>query len=739
MIKNLKPRLYQEIIFNTCINHNSLVVLPTGLGKTIVAVMLIAQRLMQYPNSKAIIFSPTKPLSEQIWRVCRDHLSIEDEKIVLFTGNVSSDKRCEMFKHAQIIISTPQGMENDIINKKITLEDVSLMVFDEAHRAVGDYSYVWIADQYVKYSQFPRILALTASPGSEMEKIQEILKNLSIEEIEARTEEDEDVMPYVKEVNVRWVYVELPEELVKVKVYLDRCIKSKIDQISNFGLLDKRFDYASKKSILELQGHLQSELAQGNREFDVLKSVSLASEIIKVHHALELLESQGVKPLLTYLKGIESKAATSQIKAVQNLVKDLNFRSALFLAEKLGRDNIEHPKLIKLKELLEECKQKKIMIFTQYRDTGKEIVEVINGLDGINSKLFVGQAKKNETGLTQKEQIEMLEQFRNDEFNVLVSSSIGEEGLDIPQVDAVIFFEPIPSAIRHIQRRGRTGRQDKGEIIIFATKGTRDIGYKWSAYHKEKRMHRLLKELRNTIKLSGTRKTIQRDVQRDMQKDITSFEKKLILYADHREKTSHLIKEMINKGIDVRLVHLNSGDYVLSPDVGVEFKTQEDFITSLLDGRLFEQLTQLKQNYKKPLLIVEGNQDLYSIRNVHPNAVNGLLSTIVIGYSIPLLQTKNQQETINFIHTMLKQEQEKLTGSFSPHFEKRSTSIKEQQEYIVSSLPGVGPVLAKPLLHKFKTIKNIINSSIDELKEVKLIGEKKANTLNNIINEEYKP
>ena len=213
MIKDFEPRLYQQTIFATAAEKNTLVVLPTGMGKTHIALMLASHRLSQYPLSKILILAPTKPLVEQIMGVFKKHLDFPDEKITMFTGFVKPEERISLWQKCQIIASTPQSIENDIMGGKIKLDEVSLLVVDEAHRAVGDYSYCWLAKQYEKLAKYPRILALTASPGSELEKINEVIANLFIEEIEVRIDTDPDVSPYVQDVQINWVKLELPEEL----------------------------------------------------------------------------------------------------------------------------------------------------------------------------------------------------------------------------------------------------------------------------------------------------------------------------------------------------------------------------------------------------------------------------------------------------------------------------------------------------------------------------------------------
>jgi ERCC4-related helicase/ERCC4-type nuclease len=785
MIKNFKPRLYQETIFATAAKQNTLVVLPTGMGKTNIFLMLAAHRLKLYPNSKILLLGPTRPLIDQYYKVFLEHFDISEKDMAVFTGFVSPEKRAELWKSAKIIFSTPQGLENDIISNKIKLEEVSLLGFDEAHRATGDYAYVFIAKQYYAKARYPRIIALTASPGSDVEKINEIVNNLYIEDVEIRTEESPDVKQYMQEVDVHWVMVDFPQEFREVHGFLKKCFNSKIEEIKKLGYIsDMQLYGQSKKDLLGLQARLQGELASGNRDLEVMRAVSVAAEAMKVQHAIELIETQGIMQLNRYMEQIENQSKTSKVKAVQNLVRDINFRMALVKAKTLGEKNIEHPKLVKLAELVRQNNSKKMIIFTQYRDSGQGIVQRLEGIEGIKAKLFVGQAKKNDTGLTQKRQIEILDEFRNDLFNVLVATSVGEEGLDIPQVDIVIFYEPIPSEIRHIQRKGRTGRLEKGQVIILSTKDTRDEAYRWSAHHKEKRMHRNLESLKKRIvfknilaqhstekpqsgqemlgkytqasnsaskagissnqdssgrneKTENADSTNGSDNNGNKNNNQNNKPQPAKVFADYREKGSGAIKELVNMGINLQLEKLDSADYICSSRCGIEFKTQDDFVDSLIDGRLLQQIKALKQNFEKPLIIVEGSGDLYSIRNVHANAIRGLLATISVSYGIPVMYTKNPQDTAALIAVIAKREQEETGKDFSLHTSFKPMSTKESQEYVVSALPGVGAGLAKELLKKFGSVKKIVNASEEELKEADKIGEKKAKKIKEIVDAEY--
>lgn len=753
LIQNFTPRLYQETIFATASQGNTLVVLPTGLGKTAIAMMLIAHRLTQYPASKCLVLAPTKPLVDQHATTLRTHLPSLQEKIVVFTGSVAPEKRALLWKDATIIVSTPQGLENDIITNKIDLTTVAVLVVDEAHRAVGNYSYVWVTQQYNVRTRFPRVLALTASPGSTIEQIQEVVTNLGIEHIEVRMDSDSDVVPYIQDVALHWEYVDLPEEFRAVQKYFKTCFESKIAEIKKIGYTDPHATLGdSKTDILKLQGFLQAEIAQGNRDFGVLRSLSLAAEAMKVQHALELLETQGIEPLHIYLADIMTQARTSQVKAVQHLVQDPYFRAAYTSVDDLWRKNIEHPKLEKIRTILLDrfgaAVQKgytdySLILFTQYRDSGTKIVDLINNIQlpnqqHLRARLFVGQAKKRGSGLTQKEQLAMLDDFRNGTFDVLVSSSVGEEGLDIPQVDAVLFYEPIPSAIRHIQRKGRTGRHGEGEVIILVAKGTRDEAYRWSSHHKEKRMYRHLRELQK--RLVFTKPAVFQK-----EKPLSSFssqqkldKKQVTIIVDHREKGSPIIKELLAIGIAVDLQQLVVGDYILSSRCAVEYKAVPDFVDSLIDGRLLQQAKELRKQYGRPLFLIEGMEDVYAVRNIHPNAIRGILAALTVDFGIPLLQTRTSKETAALLAQIAKREQEDDKRDVSLHGDRKPATIKDQQEYVITAFPSIGPSLVKPLLQEFKTLKNFVNATEEELKKIPLIGDKKAKQIREIIEKEWK-
>ena len=210
----------------------------------------------------------------------------------------------------------------------------------------------------------------------------------------------------------------------------------------------------------------------------------------------------------------------------------------------------------------------------------------------------------------------------------------------------------------------------------------------------------------------------------------------LLIYADYREKGNRVIKELDSMGVKLKLEKLEYGDYLLSSRCSVEFKTVDDFVDSLIDGRLMEQVKQLKSLYEKPIIVVEGGTEIFSVRNVHPNAIRGMIAAITVSFGVPILTTKSPKDTAEMFLAIAKREQGDVEKDFSLHSQKPVTT-KEMQEYFVSSLPGVGPSLAKSMLKHFKSVKNIMQATEEELTKVDKIGQKKARAILNIIEQDY--
>ena len=499
-LKGIVPREYQQKIFETCVKKNCLVVLPTGLGKTLIALMLSIRRMEEFPREKVVFLAPTKPLAEQHLIFFKKHLPELFGDMQLFTGTVKPEQRKKIWQTADIVFSTPQCIANDVKKKLYNLQEVSLLIEDEAHRCTRNYDYNFVAQEYKKQAKHPRILGLTASPGSEMKKIKEIYKNLFMEEIELRTRNSEDVKQYLQELEFNKVFVDFPPELEEIRHVLRKIFERYVEELKSRRVL---FGPASKIGLIELQKKISHSLSMGNKNFNYMLGASACAQAIKIQHALELLETQTLLGFNKYLKNLLEQASKKQSKGVIRLVAKPEFNFAFMQSNELLEKDIEHPKLKKLIEIIDEEKSKnskiKIIVFTQFRDSATTISKKLNKLKGINAKVFVGQAKKRETGLSQKEQKQMINEFSSGKINILCATCIAEEGLDIPEVNAVIFYEPIPSAIRAIQRAGRTARLMKGKLIILITKKTRDEVYYYVSRSREKKMYSAIDTIKKDL------------------------------------------------------------------------------------------------------------------------------------------------------------------------------------------------------------------------------------------------
>jgi ERCC4-related helicase len=493
------PREYQATIALKAVQQNTLVVLPTGMGKTLIAVLVGIERLRQDPCSKIMIMAPTRPLNAQHTKSFESLTNVPKEDIVLITGKLTPEKRAKVYKCATVIAATPQCIENDLATGILDLSNFSFVIFDEAHRAVKNYSYTSIAKKYMMQASHPLILGLTASPGASRDKIDQITENLFIKAVEIRSEADADVSPYVQKTEQEWMYVEFPEEYQKIKKLLEPILIDDVTWLKDHHYIP--IYKPSKKMLLDAQRRIAATYSRSHTNFGALWGLIRSAEAIKVEHAIELLETQGVEFLHEYM----TKVAASSKRTDKRLSKNRAFCDVMEIIERMQTAGEEHPKMRKLidtvKDLTAKDKEIKIIIFANYRATVSSIRKLLEK-QGVAAQEFIGQQTKQDgdierTGLSQENQIEMLSKFRAGEFPVLVATSVGEEGLDVPSVDYAIFYEPVASEIRMIQRRGRTGRQAAGKVIFMITRGTRDEAYFYAALRKEKRMKGILYEMKS--------------------------------------------------------------------------------------------------------------------------------------------------------------------------------------------------------------------------------------------------
>ncbi|PKP55615.1 MAG: DEAD/DEAH box helicase, partial [Candidatus Altiarchaeales archaeon HGW-Altiarchaeales-2] len=342
-------------------------------------------------------------------------------EICVFTSATPTNKRNDLWEKSRVILATPQTIDNEIM-KNLDLSNVSFLVFDEAHRAVGNYAYGFIAGEYMKKAKNPLIMGLSASPSSDIEKISEISKNLFIQSVEIRTENDSDVREYIMKVEEEWVKVELPADFKGIRNKLADLLKFYLKQLKDMNYIDTiNLTNINKKDLLAVQERIRGDILSGNGNFD---AASLIAKIIKLHYALELIETQGIFTLYRYLERLNLQKG----KGVKEMFSDERMKEICENVKILYDAKTDHPKLDAILKILkeelgssEDTKNRKILLFTQYRDTAEKIYEILTD-NSIKCEKFIGQASRdNDKGMTQKEQIASLEKFKNNTFNVLIA------------------------------------------------------------------------------------------------------------------------------------------------------------------------------------------------------------------------------------------------------------------------------------------------------------------------------
>ena len=774
----IERRQYQTELAESAAAAHSLVCLPTGLGKTTVSLLVTADRLADNPAGKVLFLAPTKPLVEQHAAFYRESLVIPDEDIVVFTGEVSPANREKLWTDARIVIATPQVIENDLIGNRLSLESVVHLTFDECHRATGGYAYNYIADRYHATATDPLVTGMSASPGGSKEAILTVCQNLGIEAIAVKTEDDPSVNPYTYDTDLEWETIELPEEIRSIRSILQDVITDRLEELQDLGVTRTGDPELSQRELDRMRGKLQGLIDGGNPSG--YRGMSLHAELMKLKRAVEVVDTQSVEALCRYFERQEESARSSGAsKASKRLVSDPRVRRAMKQAAAFEG---KHPKFSRARILLAKTLGieggERVIVFTESRDTAEVLTEFLG--QSFATRRFVGQGNKDGSdGMTQREQQTVLDAFRANEFEVLVSTSVAEEGLDVPEVDLVLFFEPVPTAIRAIQRRGRTGRHAPGRVVVLMAEDTRDEAYFWISRRREQEMADELEALKHIegdleAELGGQQghlaafssdeaeaipaEDATSEPDDDLQPDLAAFESDtddeeaptiasagggdaIEIVADQRELDATIGRELSRREeYEVRLETLEVGDYVLSDRVVVERKTAADFVDTLLGGdrSLFEQIGAMSTHYDRPIVIIEGGK-LQEQRDVHPNAIRGALASLTIDFGVSVLFTDDVTDTTELLATIAEREQRHGGRQTSVHGEKGGRTLTEQQEYVLSSIAAIGPVTARSLLETFGSVEAVISATEEELLAADGVGKITAERIREVVASEYDP
>ena len=450
---SIEIREYQTNLANDVKNQNCLIVLPTGLGKTTIALQVIVD-YMQNGTGGVLFLAPTRVLVNQHYEFLKENLLIADIGIV--TGEDLLSKRKKKWMNS-VVCATPEITKNDFARNMVSPNQFALVVFDEAHRTIGDYAYSIIAKYFQNTDT--RILAMTATLPSEKEKAKEIVTRLHIKNLIERSDESPDVKPYIQKTETEWVRVDLTKEMKAIQMCIKLALEERYKELRKNGLR-----LSDNKSLSQLLNARQYVLTQNRRSAKPLFTA------IRITYALNIFEAHGITPFLKFCDRTKEKKGAG-IKDLFEI--DPNFTRAISLAKNQQSNGLEHPKIDRLVDILHDVKSK-VLIFSSYRDSVNVIHQKLLDMN-ISAEILIG--KSGETGLKQKKQIETVQRFRDGVTKALIATRVGEEGLDISEVNLVIFYDNVPSSIRFIQRKGRTGRKDKGRLIVLIAKNTIDETY----------------------------------------------------------------------------------------------------------------------------------------------------------------------------------------------------------------------------------------------------------------------
>ncbi|KAH7417291.1 ATP-dependent DNA helicase-like protein mph1 [Cadophora sp. MPI-SDFR-AT-0126] len=536
-------RDYQYSIVKHGLFNNLLVALPTGLGKTFIAATIMLNFFRWTKDAQIVFVAPTKPLVAQQVDACFNIVGIPRSQTTMLTGDQPPPLRAEEWERKRVFFMTPQTLQNDLASGIADPKKIALLVVDEAHRATGNYAYCTVVSFLRRFNKSFRVLALTATPGASVEAVQEVIDNLEISKVEIRTEDSIDIQQYVHQRNIDQIILEPSDEMIMIKDLFSKALQPLVNllcsqnafyskdpmSLTPFGMLQARKKWMAdtgRTASMGLKGMM-------NGLFAVLGSIA---------HSIKLLNFHGIGPFYQAIKefrsGVEEKSKPSKFKS--QITESPDFKKMMDRIHLwLSKDNfVGHPKLTCLCESVlnhfldagagrlgddAPPSSTRVIVFAEYRDSAEDIVRVLNRHGPmIRASVFVGQAdSKRSEGMNQVKQQEAIDRFKAGKMNVLVATSIGEEGLDIGQVDLIVCYDASASPIRMLQRMGRTGRKRAGHIVLLLMKGKEEQAFV-SAKDNYEQMQKMIS--------SGARFNFRHDLSvRILPRDITpTVDKRLI-------------------------------------------------------------------------------------------------------------------------------------------------------------------------------------------------------------------
>lgn len=525
-------REYQYSIVARALYHNTLVALPTGLGKTFIAATIMLNWFRWTTDTQIVFVAPTKPLVSQQVKACFEIAGIPRSATTMLTGGTPPGIRAEEWRSKRVFFMTPQTIVNDLKTGICDPKKIVLLVVDEAHRATGGYAYVGVVKFLNRFNSSFRVLALTATPGASIEAVQEVIDGLGISRIEIRTEESIDIRQYVHSRKVETVLFENSEEMVMVMGLFSNALKPVLDKLNGmnaywardpctltpYGCNQARIKWMSsdpgKNANMGVKGMV-------NTIFSVLASLA---------HGMELLKYHGIGPFFHKVLGFREGDGEKGGKYRKQIIDCKDFQTMMSRVQQWINNPafVGHPKLEYLQNVVlrhfvnagegfggSDPSSTRIMVFAHYRDSAEEIARTLRRNEPmVRPHVFVGQANsKGSDGMDQKTQLDVIKKFQEGTYNTLVATSIGEEGLDIGEVDLIICYDASASPIRMLQRMGRTGRKRAGNIVVLLMKGKEEENFIKAKDNYEKMQKEIAAGTKFNFRDDQSRRIVPKDTQ----------------------------------------------------------------------------------------------------------------------------------------------------------------------------------------------------------------------------------
>ncbi len=540
-------RDYQFNIVARGLFHNLLVALPTGLGKTFIAATIMLNWFRWTKSAQIVFVAPTKPLVSQQVEACFGIAGIPRSQTTMLTGGIAPGLRAEEWESKRVFFMTPQTIVNDLKTGICDPKRIVLLVVDEAHRATGGYAYVEVVKFIRRFNESFRVLALTATPGSKVEQVQEVIDGLDIARVEIRTEQSLDIRQYVQKRQNETVLFDYTEEMEMLMDLFSKALQPVLSKLNS-----QNAYWAKDPMALTAYGLTQarakwSQSEAGRKAHMGVKAMvhGIFTVLASLAHSIGLLKYHGIGPFYHTLVGFRNSVdeGGNGSKYRKQINDDENFKKIMtrMRAWINEPDFIGHPKLDYLQNLIlnhfvdagegrgtangAPPSSTRIMVFAHFRDSAEEIVRVLKRHEPmVRPHVFVGQANsKGSAGMDQRRQLEIIQKFKTGVYNTLVATSIGEEGLDIGEIDLIVCYDSSASPIRMLQRMGRTGRKRAGKVVLLLMRGKEEKDSIQASDNYEKMQEMIAAGTRFNFHDDRSRRILPREIQPIVDKRIVEI------------------------------------------------------------------------------------------------------------------------------------------------------------------------------------------------------------------------